>query len=415
MTKPLERWLQFAIFALILLAPTQWGLEVRPKTYVSLADPLLAAATALLFLGAWRGSLAQRPSLPSPFALLFVALGAVSLTVAASRIDAAKDVVQWLLYFVGAWMLFRYILEDPRGRRTAFGLATAATIAVLAVALVQFVRTAVPDIDVGGTFGNRNVLAGFCALTLPFAFAQFLGGNGPVPRFAGLLVVLVGLAVTLSGAAVLGLGVAFLAMAAFRGRGALLGTVVVLLLVLTLVHPNLPRRAGHAESWPDAEEWRDPWIESIALHDASLELSRRYPEWEAAWLIASDHPCRGAGAGNYQHAVRDGLYRRIATRPGPPEPDTQNLYLVLAVSLGFPGLLAFVALLFEGMSVAVRSCAPATRLDAGERALALGAFGSLLAYALTAVWHPLLVRGIGVPLVGVLALAHHLHARAGRD
>lgn len=47
--------------------------------------------------------------------------------------------------------------------------------------------------------------------------------------------------------------------------------------------------------------------------------------------------------------------------------------------------------------------------QAGLRAsLAQGVAASLCAFAATAVWHPLLVRGIGLPLVFLLALAYHL-------
>jgi O-antigen ligase len=237
----------------------------------------------------------------------------------------------------------------------------------------------------------------------------------PFAATLGALVTVLGLCVTLSGAAVLAVLLALLAMAALRGRLAMAVALAFALLVVVAVHPKLPRRAGLNELWPVASEWQDPWISSIALHDDAGELSRRYPEWETAWLIASDHPWRGVGAGNYQQAIREGSYRRIPTRPGPPEPDTQNLYLVLASSIGFPGLLAFLAMLLEGMSLAARASLPAARLEAADRALALGAFGSLLAYSIAAVWHPLLVRGIGIPLVAVLALAHHLHARAARE
>ena len=77
--------------------------------------------------------------------------------------------------------------------------------------------------------------------------------------------------------------------------------------------------------------------------------------------------------------------------------------LVMAVAQQL--LLAFLALLACAARAARTACAPARSLRA---ALAQGVAGSLIAFAITAVWHPLLVRGIGLPLVFLLALAYHL-------
>lgn len=404
MTTPPDRWIRFGILAILLLAPTQWAVEVRPKTFVSPVDPVLAVTAGLGLLWAWRGRLATRLALPAPFALLFVLVGLLSVTAAQNRMAAAKDAVQWGLYFVGAWTLFRYGLDDIKTRRAAFALVLCVTVAILLLTVVQFFRPSVADLDVRSTFGNRNVLAGFLALALPFAFAQALAGGNPLVGLAGVILTLVGLGVTLSGAAVLGIALALLAMAATQSRFAVLLTLCFLCFLFAVLHPNLPRRGDD----------KDPWLDSIALHNAEGELSRRYPDWECAWLMMAEHPWRGIGAGNYQERISS--YRRIPTQPGKPEPDTQNLFLVLGTTLGFPGLLAFLAMLLEGMAAALRTVlVPTGRSTPEDRTLALGAFGALMAFSVTAIWHPLLVRGIGIPLVAVLALAHHLDARSTRS
>ncbi len=415
MGKSLERFLRFTVFTLLLVAPTQWSLEVGSKLHLTLADILLALGALLFLSGGWRREMGQRLILPSPFAIFFVFWGAVSITVAADRPAAVKDFFQWTLYFVVGWMLIGHIISETRTRRTALLAATVSAAIVLFLALIQVFNSQLADINVGGTFGNRNVLAGFAALALPFALAMVLDSDSPAIKAAAAIAALLGLTVLLSGAAALAIAIAFIAMAAFRGRGALAAALLLIFIFMTLFHPRLPRRAGLRENWPDAEEWHDPWSDSIALHEETLELARRYPEWEVAWRLASDHPWRGVGAGNYQQAISEGSYRNIATRPGEPEPDTQNLYLVLAVSVGFPALLAFLAMLVEGMLSALKAMSGNTRLRRVESSLALGTFGSLLAFAITAIWHPLLVRGIGIPLVAVLALAGQLNQLAQRD
>lgn len=399
---PIERLFHYGILLVLVLAPTQLAVEALPKTYLSPVDPVLGL---LALVGAWaavRRLTAQRLHAPSPFAIAFVLFGLLSIPGASNRGAALKDAAQWGLYFVAAWMLFRYGLDEIRTRRAGLALAACMTLLILALALIQFFRTGVPNLAVRATFGNHNVLSGFLALALPFAYARVLADDSPPARIAGLLLTLAGVAVLLSGAAVLGVLLALGAMSALRGRTALALTLGLVLLLVAALHPRLPRRGGLA----------DPWLDSVALHDAGGELSRRYPDWECAWLMMTQHPWRGVGAGNYQERIS--AYRRIPTPPGAPEPDTQNLYLVLGATLGLPGLLAFAALLLEGMAQAAGAAATAARLPPEDRPLALGAFGSLLAFAAAAIWHPLLVRGIGIPLVGVLALAQHLRAQAER-
>jgi len=415
MAKSLERFLRFTVLTLLLVAPTQWSLEVRSNLHLTLADPLLALGALLFLMSAWRGEIGQRLVLPSPFAIFFVFWGAVSITVAADRPAALKDFVQWTLYFIVGWMLIGQLISETRTRRSALFVVTISAAIVLFFALIQVFSTKLPDIKVGGTFGNRNVLAGFAALTLPFVLALLLDSDSPVVKAVAAIASLLGLTVLLSGAAALAIAIAFIAMAAFRGRAALTAALLLIFIFMTLFHPRLTRRVGLRESWPDAEEWHDPWMDSIALHEPTLEMSRRYPEWEVAWRLVGDHPWRGVGAGNYQQAISEGSYRNVATRPGEPEPDTQNLYLVLAVSAGLPALLAFMAILIEGIMSALKAMSAHTRLRRVENTLALGTFGALLAFAITAIWHPLLVRGIGIPLVAVLTLAGQLGQLAQRD
>ncbi len=402
----IEWLLRAALVGLALLAPTQWGPAVR-AVHVALADPLLLLCGGLALL-LWvsarcSGDPPHAYRAPSPFAIAFLAFAAGSIPGADDRAEALKNAVQWTFYLGVGWMLWRIALAHGSNARAVLRVAAWAGVGILLLSWVQFLSPGVADLEVRGSFGNRNVLAGYLALATPFAAAAVLLGRTARERGLGLLVGMAGLLVCLSGAAVLGLLLAVLAMAAIRGRLALMTACAVVLAVLVVVHPRLPRRG----------EFADPWVDSVALHDADGELSRRYPEWEAAWWMMMEHPWRGVGAGNYQERIRD--YRRIATRPGEPEPDTQNLYLVLGASIGLPGLLAFLGMLLEGVARAARGAVRARALGAHRNAwLALGAGGGLVAFAVTAVWHPLLVRGIGLPLAGVLALVQQLDEETDR-
>ncbi|HRR32647.1 MAG TPA: O-antigen ligase family protein [Kiritimatiellia bacterium] len=424
----LHRWLQtgFRWGALLTLgvAPTQWTLIDSPR--LGPADLLLAATAGvwgldILLTRGWGRLWAARPHWTH---LLFTfCVGAAACT-AVDRGEALKELVQIIEYFIVGTMVFTAFLHE-RNDRTAddssrraglplFPVLGAVTAGVLALAAWQYftleghrsiARFAEPKtldvivnvlggwqspLLVGGTFGNRNVLGGFLALVLPLAAAGVLGGaRGLVARGGCVLLLLAGLALTLSGAAYWAVVIVIAVMAATRGVKVFIPVALALVLWQTTVLPRLPRENDLCH------------FESVALYDSTGQPTRRYPEWQAAASMILTHPWLGVGPGNYQKQVGP-FYGQVPNATGPAEPDIQNLYLVLGASCGLPALLAFVAVLATAAGSAVR----------GGR---VGAAGAVAAFAAVAVWHPLLVRGIGIPLVFVLVLARHSSQEKASD
>lgn len=397
----------------LCIAPTQWAIIKNPR--LGLADLLLLLSAGLwgldvLLKQEWQRLWRARPHWTH---LLFVVCAGASVAVAADRAEALKELLQLMVYFVVGAMVFKAFLTEslaptgaPRATMTPktlfFGLAASLTV-VLILSAIQysvpghastrlFVEPKALDIIlhvlggqesrllVGGTFGNGNVLGGYLALTLPFCMAALmLPGQRWWVRFGCLLFLITGLGLLLAGAAYWAIVVVLLTMAAVRGARWLLPLMAALLLWQCEVLPRLPREN-------DLRHY-----ESLALYSESGTPTRRYPEWQAAWNVVLTHPWLGVGLGNYQREIGQ-YYDQIPNATGPSEPDIQNLYLVVAASCGLPALLAWMALLTVSAAIAVRS---------GKA----GAAGAIAAFALTAIWHPLLVRGIGLPLVFALVLA----------
>jgi len=396
-------------------APTQWTLINNPR--LGPADLLLAATAGvwgldILLTRGWRRLWAARPHWTH---LLFAVCVGAAACVAASRGEAFKELVQIIEYFIVGAMVFTAFLHErdsavaDASRRAAlplFPVLGAVTAAVLALAALQYVaaeghrsiaRFAEPKtldvivnvlggwqspLLVGGTFGNRNVLGGFLTLALPLAAAGTLGGaRGIVARGGCALLLLAGLALNLSGAAYWAVVIAVTALAAARGARTFIPVAAALVLWQAAVLPRLPRENDLCH------------FESVALYDSAGQPARRYPEWQAAASMILTHPWLGVGPGNYQRQVGP-FYGQVPNATGPAEPDIQNLYLVLGATCGLPALLAFWALL-------------ATAAVAAHRTRRPGAAAALAAFAAAAVWHPLLVRGLGLPLVFVLALSRH--------
>ena len=152
-------------------------------------------------------------------------------------------------------------------------------------------------------------------------------------------------------------------------------------------------------------------LNSVALYEEDGQPAPRYPEWQAAaWMIA-EHPVVGVGPGNYQRKI--GSYfmtvPRSARDKNESDVEIQNQYLVLAATTGLPGLLAFLAMIVGAVRAAVLFL---SSNDANGRecykGLQHGLVAGLLAFCAVLVWHPLLIRGIGLVFVAMLAVCHAL-------
>ena len=398
----------FGAVALLALAlsPTQRSFALAGVN-VTVADLLLAVAFGLAVFTP--GFFRRRPPAET---VAFVILVAVSALCAANLRDGLKEWMQIALYFlVGERVAATALaLGGEKWKRRACGVLLAVGGATAAMALVQyfspdpdvFPLCLRPGLAVRGALGNNNVLCGFYALLLPFAFSLLFERGRPWwLRAALVLLAAAGLMTMLSGAA-LAIVAAVMSVTVFR-RCRICGVVTALILLgaFFLVAPELPRdnftaAIQSAEIYhSDSGSVRYSKEENGVLTWEAGEPTRRYPEWQAALTMSFERPFIGIGPGAYQRNIGP-FYDVVPRATGPNEPDTQNLYLVIASSMGYPALFAFLAILY-----AAWNAGRAQEADVCQRAAAAG----IAAFALAAVWHPLLVRGLGIPLVFMLALA----------
>lgn len=133
-----------------------------------------------------------------------------------------------------------------------------------------------------------------------------------------------------------------------------------LLLLLLLIGPT---RLGQL--------WLDPPSETIVGSFSSLGF--RQDVWQWGFTAVQDFPFTGTGLGSFR-AV---LFRLYPTRIAPTYDlgHAHNLFLQIALDLGLPGLVAYLALLF---TVGLMGWRAAQQLPA-QRPLILGLLASLLA------------------------------------
>ncbi len=410
--------LRYGLLFALLISPTQTAVNVGGYN-LSPVDPLIWGL--FLLWGVWqiagRRSLRFKPPLAT--ALLFVFAVALSITRAGHKTDALKELVQAAEYFLVAGILFVNVFHTPRSARWALGIHVVAAVAVVALACAQYLHPEVAAFSVRGTFGNRNILGGYLALTLPLLFAIALFG-GVDRRWGAALIAVVaaGLLVNLSGATLLALMIALLFVALCRGRSAAAITLAVLLFLFLVAIPRMPRSNFEILQ------------QSVSVFEADGELSARYTEWLGALTMWNEQPLLiggtewlqvedewgaginpmgwlvGVGAGNFQHNI--GMYYGYLPQVNIniTEPDSHNTYLVILSTLGLLGVFGFVGMLLQSAVIALRNDDGSDNLARGIR---IGVAGALLAFAINAVWAGLLVRGIGIPLSFNLYLPFLFH------
>ncbi|BCM92295.1 hypothetical protein IAD21_04174 [Abditibacteriota bacterium] len=391
------------------------GLGYATKTFgLSFAD-VVFALLFLWFVGrtvqlkAWRKL--WWPPLPC-FALIFALVISVlhSHTIAAQIAAQGKpftkestaalaDLVQWGGYFLVAPWMFVNLMRDRREgtliRREGIvmGALVAGFVVTGLVALIQSVtfKASAPV----GLWSSSNLFAAFVAFLLPFLDEIEI----PNPRFK---YVPLGLSLFTFGIVWLCVASPFAAVAAWIG-----------LLCAWAARPNAKKlhiarlavilfaALFFSLTWSLNPQLRPERAEFLRLASAENKVKKQFVEWQVAsrWNFPKERAfATGVGVGNYQLNIGP-LYQydSIPNEEHMP-PDSNNLYLVQAVSIGILGLGALLWVLWHFSLIAWRAARAGSLLGAGV-------FGALGAWIFVNFFHAMIVRGAGLLLALFFALA----------
>ena len=205
---------------------------------VGLADVvlLLAFVAAILRVGSRK---LRGIRLPPIQGFVLVAVALVALLRTQSKLDAAKDVLQLIEYFLVAFFVFANVAE-PSGTKLFIAAFVAAAALVVLWAGVQYVVCESP-FDVRAGYENRNALGAFLAIALPLLYGLALHVPRWTWRLALLAIVAAGLIVNLSGGAVLVTLAVLGVLSAFRGPRTLLAFLGIGGLAILAAPSVLPR------------------------------------------------------------------------------------------------------------------------------------------------------------------------------
>ncbi len=219
---------------------------------------------------------------------------------------------------------------------------------------------------------NPNVMAGALVLLFPMAWACTITPSRSIVQKAlfALAAAIIAAGLLLAGSrsalfAAVGSGFVLLLIQLPRRAAALMAGAGILVVAAIVV-----------SGWI-FELRLDTFVNGLlATNDALSGSLSRVEIWSRAVYVIQDFPLTGIGMGMFAR-VTDLLYPMIFTRPGIEH--AHNLALQIAVDLGLPGLVAWLATYFVVMACLMLQI---FRRSATPNALVVGLFGAQLALIL---------------------------------
>ncbi len=314
--------------------------------------------------------------------------------------EALAEIAQWSAYFLVAPWLFVNLLHDRRDenqfvsrRQLALGTFALAALAsgLAAAAQVQSFKESAPR----GFFGSAHVYDAFLALALPLFLEAESSDARAQARWwtVALALIFVALFTVVSPFALVGAGIGLIcALVARRGVVKLKAFRLAVVMALATLCVGLWRVPSALLPYRSAE---------ISLSSPQQKVKKQFIEWQAAlgWSVPRERAfATGVGPGNYQLNIGP-FYNSLPNEEKMP-PDSNNLYLVQGVSIGVLGLGALLWVLAHFWAMAWRAAKqfPADWLGAGV-------VGALSSWLVVNAFHALIVRGAGLILAFLFALA----------
>lgn len=342
--------------------------------------------------------------------------------------EAIAELLQFTSYFLIAPLVFVNLMHDRRSgelisrRKVALHAFSGAVVLTALIAFVELL-TGHESPAPNALFGTPNAYAAFLALALPLSVANILHTwNKPLPPLIATLAALaLALLTTVSLWATLAIFIGIATAALLQkqtSRGAIVGAIALVVCLVAWNLPGTPQliRRDFLTPYGDQEVLK---VYGAAAHGASApkpgdkpNVKKQYIEWYAAmgWSLTNRAMpgsetgerfktfATGVGPGNYQNNI--GTYYDSLPNEEKMPPDSNNLYLVQAVSIGALGLGAIVWMMahFAGLAWQARKRDPHDWLPSGVLA-------ALLSVAFVNLFHAMFVRGTGLVLAFVFSLA----------
>lgn len=320
--------------------------------------------------------------------------------------EAIAEIIQYGLYFLVAPWLFVNLIHDRRSstfierRKFALGMFAIAVVTVVSLALLENARVELSAQEVvsapRASWGSPNIFNSFVALALPLllAWTWSVTHEREWPyRWSQFLSTFAFVSLTVVASV-------WSAIATFIGIVVVFFFSLRPMRVLGAVTSLVWLGAG-AYIWNTSPP-NHPRAEFMRLNSATQPVKKQFVEWYASQGFAVPRQrafATGVGPGNYQINIGTYYGSGLPNEEKMP-PDSNNLYLVQAVSIGLLGLGALLWVIFHFVRLAWQA-----RKYFADDWLASAVLASLAAWLFVNLFHAMIVRGAGVVLAFVLSLA----------
>ncbi|MGM0491347.1 MAG: O-antigen ligase family protein [Armatimonadota bacterium] len=401
---------------LVLIAPSQFSYALDPKDgpFILYADLFAAALFGLWALVVLIGRRWKKIAYPPAAIWALLAVAAISALGATSLSSAVVEIAQLGLYFVAVYALFANIVRGQHRLVLIAKIVAIGTTVAIGFALYQYFTVDDP-MDVRGTFGNRNVYSAYLVMVLPLLYGMAIWTRDTTHRAWFFVVVALGAMTMLAGLQFWCLMLVLLVLSALKSLRWLgyfvLGAAIIITLFVGVLHTN--RDAVFAEVTDPIE--RGETFKLGPGHDPEHVVKMRWLEWHPALVMTAENFPTGVGVGNYQRHIGESSYWGMVPRATKIEPDTNNLYLVIAASMGFVGLVALLAWLGHHWRLAESNWTEAK--DAWSMGVCWGLLGSVYGIVLVNIFSSLFVRGTSLvwALIFAMIASVSIHGFGGND
>ncbi len=343
----------------------------------------------------------------------FLAAVVLSAGFAPDLLLSAKEFLRWL-EALGVLVVAATLCQSVERRKLVVVCLLVGLLLESGLGWVQFLLRRGPDgfrigsfLRAYGTFGQPNPFAGYIVMTVPIGIALCLwtyvdcrrsGAFGELFRPFALLALLssgvavVALAMSLSRGALLGLVLAILVLLCFLTRRVIAYVAAAIAAGGLLLVLDSSRLVPAAISDRIAQIWEYVgWFDATRIQPTpqNWAVVERMAHWQAAWNMYINHPVTGVGPGNYPIAYPS---YRVNDFWLDPLGHAHNLYLNVMAELGLTGLVTYLAQWVAWLAVALSGYWRS--LSTFDRGLTAGVVASMAGVAVHNVFDNLTVHGL---------------------
>ncbi len=446
----LDKFINYSILAVLALFPLALNFSIisPPDTThpifsvnFSIADLLIIFAFALwvlrsILLKTWRDI---NPPVKPVILLIFA--GFISFVNAFSLSGWLKELVQLIEYF----LLF-YLLLENNNKKINLTIVKKILFVVasinLLIALIQHWILKGDVYYIRGLFENRNVFGSYLCMVIPLGYVELIESKVIAKKIWMVVLLMLTYWVLVSISSLLSIAISILFISFFLGRRYFLFSIFSILF-LTLAYPHITSNKNFEEvkyffRFQEQGSINQKYYKKLSILnldnykafyrkdlkngnyilisgnnyldvklpetipgdrysdlDSTKQIKNRYVEMQAALNLIGKNFLFGVGLGNYQNNI--GSYFIELPKVNTSEPNQNNTYLLLGVTMGVFGFIVYLWLLGKSFNSALNRFI--LNKEGEEKFFFLGLSGSIIAIVIEGFFSYLFVSSLLVPFV----------------